>query len=216
MEKILKMKNILCVLKWLFVVLLLATLFALIIQVRNIICNCSPFSFCELLFNWCFLKYLLVACFSLLTLYVAGKQLQKQSDTACITALTELREQLTSKRNRNIHFALLPEDEQKTILERQRVDEKLREENGLIQEKKILKIDILNYLGTLELGVLMVRKNLIDTKTFYSQFGYRIENIFEEENSDIHIEVRKHINGAKSYYKNLLWGYKKIRKKFVQ
>ena len=216
MKKIFKIGNILCGLKILFIIFVCITFVVLLFQIHEMICRCSPQSFGELIANPLVLKFLLIACFSLLTLYVAGKQLQKQSDVATITALTELRKQLTSGRNRSIHFALSPEDNQTTILDEQKVNKELREENGLMQEENILTIDVFNYLGTLELGVLMVRRKVIDIDTFYSQFGYRIENIFEEENSDIHIKVRKHINDAKSYYKNLLWGYKKIRKKFIQ
>ena len=223
MEKALKIGTILGVLKWLFVVLLLSIISVLIIQGHNMICNCSPVSFCELILSWEFLKYLLIACFSLLTLYVAEKELQKQTDVACITALAELRKQLTSERNRNVHFALSPKEEQETMLKKQKTDEKekeadekVKEENKIMQTEKILKIDVLNYLGTLELGVLMVKKDLIDMKTFYSQFGYRIENIFEEENSDFHVSVRKHINGGKLYYKEILWGREKICKKHLK
>ena len=215
MKKIFEIGNILHGLKILFILLTCITLVALVFQIHEIVCHCSPQSLGELIINPQFLKFLLIACFSLLTLFVAGKQLQKQTDIACITALTELRKQLTSERNRNIHFALLHEDEQKTILDN-KVDDETRKENELMQTDKILTIDVLNYLGTLELGVLMVRRNLIDIKTFYSQFGYRIENIFERENSDIHTSVRNHINGGKSYYKDILWGYEKIRKKFIK
>jgi len=216
MKRIFKISNILCGLKILFIIFICITFVVLVFQVHEIICYCSPQSFGELIANPHVLKFLLIACFSLLTLFVAGKQLQKQTDVATITALTELRKQLTSERNRNIHFVLLPEDEQETILKEQDVNERMKEENELMQAEKILTIDVLNYLGTLELGVLMVRKNLIDMKTFYSQFGYRIENIFEEENSDIHANVRKHINSEKSYYKNILWGYEKIRKEILK
>ena len=216
MKRIFKIRNILCGLKILFIIFVCITFVVLVFQVHEIICYCSPQSFGELIANPHVLKFLLIACFSLLTLFVAGKQLQKQTDVATITALTELRKQLTSERNRNIHFVLLPKDEQKTMSEKQKVDEKIKEENELMQAEKILTIDVLNYLGTLELGVLMVRKNLIDMKTFYSQFGYRIENIFEEEDSKIHSMVREHINGSKAYYRNLLWGHEKIRKKILK
>ena len=222
MEKILKIETILSVLRWVFAILLLFVLLVIIIQINNLICNCSPISFCELALNWHFLKYLLIACFSLLTLYVAGGQLEKQTDIACITALSELRKQLTSERNRNVHFVLSleneqnsPKDEQKTM-EDKIIDDETKNENKLMDTKKIHSIDIFNYLGTLELGVLMVKRNLIDMDTFYSQFGYRIENIFEEGNSGIHISVREHINANRSYYENILWGYEKIRKKFFK
>ena len=214
MEKIFKIGNILRVLRWLFIVLSLCTLLILIVQINRIICHCLPISFCELIFNWHFLKYLLIACFSLLTLYVAGKQLQKQTDVATITALTELRKLLTSEQNRNVHFILSSKEEQKTILDNKadKVYDEIKKGNKLMNSEEIPKIDIFNYLGTLELGILMVKRNLINWDTFSSQFGYRIENIFDEEDSDVHIKVRKNINDNKSYYKNLLWGYEKIRK----
>ena len=213
MEKILKIEIILRVLKWLFIALLLCTLLILIVQICNMICHCSSISFNELITNWHVLKYLLIVCFSLLTLYVAGKQLQKQTDIAAITALTELRKLLTSDRNRNVHFALSPEEEKVNL-----VGKKLNEneENGLTASEEIPIIDAYNYLGTIELGILMVRRGLIDTNTFYSQFGYRIENIFENECDDIHKAIRKEIFENKAYYKNLLWGYNEICKKIIK
>ena len=212
MEKILKITTVLSVLKWVFILLLLGTFLILIVQANRVICRCSPLSFCELITNWLFLKYLIIACFSILTLYIAGKQLQKHTDMACINALTELRKLLTSDRNRSVHFALSSEQEKVNIL-----DEELNEnkENGLTTQKEIPIIDAFNYLGTIELGILMVRRGLIDMDTFYSQIGYRIENIFEE-NSMAHTKIREEINNSKAYYKNLLWGYNEIRKKFLK
>ncbi|MDR1416347.1 MAG: hypothetical protein LBJ57_02860, partial [Prevotellaceae bacterium] len=100
----------------------------------------------ELAANPLFLKYLLVGSFSILTLYIAANQLQKQANTAMVTALTELRKQLTSDRNRKMHFMLSPREEQRT----------LADTGYTVEKTKILTIDAFNYLGTLELGILII------------------------------------------------------------
>ena len=219
MEKVFRITTILSVLKWVLILLLSGMFLILLVQTYHIICRCTPLSICELITNWLFLKYLLIACFSILTLYIAGKQLQKHTDIACINALTELRKLLTSDRNRSVHFALSPEEEKVNILEVLKENEEngltTQEENVLTTQKEIPIVDVYNYLGTIELGILMVRRGLIDMDTFYSKFGYRIENIFEE-NSNVHIKIREGINNSKAYYKNLLWGYNEIRKKFLK
>jgi hypothetical protein len=144
---------------------------------------------------------------------VASTQLRKYIDMACINALIELRKQLTTGTNRNIHFALSPEDEKKTIAEE--LDEKnsrqgTLKDTGLKNLHEIPMIDVFNYLGTIELGAQMVIQKLIPIDIFYNQFGYRIENIFEE-NQPIHKTVQKHINDNRSYYKDLLWIYNQIK-----
>ena len=58
---------------------------------------------------------------------------------------------------------------------------------------------ICDYLGTVELGAIMLRKGMISVDEFYNQFGYRIENIFR--NSDI----CQHINNNYKYYKYLIY-----------
>ena len=83
-----------------------------------------------------------------------------------------------------------------------------------INLEKIRKIDVFNYLGTLELGILMVEMGLIEKETFYSQFGYRIENVFDTDNNDIiNINIRQHIYENKPYFKTLLLGHELIDKK---
>jgi len=217
MKKIFEIGNILHGLKILFILLTCITLVALVFQIHEIVCHCSPQSLGELIINPQFLKFLLIACFSLLTLFVAGKQLQKQTDVATITGLIELRKLLTSEQNRQVHFAL-SEDEDKTALSnKEKKIEANKDVNNLLPASEIPMIDVYNYLGTIELGVEMVKRNLIDINTFYSQFGYRIENIFDVENSNIHSRVREHINGSKAYYRKLLQGYDEfIKNKWKQ
>ncbi|MCL2860765.1 MAG: hypothetical protein FWF46_09590 [Oscillospiraceae bacterium] len=215
MKSLSEIKVILFVLKIIFIALIIITITVLIYQIHYVICCCTQNSFSELAINKHFLKFLFIACFSVLTLYVAGKQLKKQTDVACVAALTELRKLLTSKNNGIVHLILSNKNEQKLLFEEEVRNESLQERE-LVIDKNIRLLDALNYLGTIELGVIMVKRNLIDWDTFYSQFGYRIENIFDEENNPVHIEVRKHINDNKSYYKNLLWANEEILKKIIK
>jgi hypothetical protein len=159
----------------------------------------------ELLTNLHFLKTLIIAGFSILTLYVAYRQLKKQSDTACIDALIELRRLLISGRNRNIHFALSPDEEQKTIMDEQVNDISLYSEGTTIPI-----IDIFDYLGTIELGYQMIKRGLIDMNTFYNQFGYRVENIFEERTKTQKL-VLKLIRENEDYFQYLFEINSKIK-----
>ena len=57
--------------------------------------------------------------------------------------------------------------------------------------------EFFDYIGTIELGAIMVRRGVISVDEFYNQFGYRVENIWANEG------VKKHISNNKSYYKDL-------------
>ena len=214
-----KTKYILIVLGWLLSILLVITVCLLIFQLMSLFCDTKKL--CSLIANPNVLKYLLIACFSLLTLYVACEQLHKHTCISRIKALIELRRLLTSDQNRKVHILLSPKDEQGFVSEWMPSNEKEKptpegekdkEARKEIDIENIRIIDVFNYLGTIELGVVMVEQELIDKDTFYSQFGYRIENIFEEK-SPIHVETRKHINDNESYYEILKRGKKLIQNK---
>jgi len=91
-----------------------------------------------------------------------------------------------------------------------------REKEGYIISKNMPMIDYLNYLGTIELGINMAKCELIDWATFCAHFGYRIENIFDEEKNPNHIKIREYINNNKTYYKSLLWAKEEMKKKIIQ
>lgn len=186
--------NLMLGLVWLNVGLVLCEI-ALIIHKGAGLAACT-----NMFTEWVNLQFFLTALFGLVTLYVASRQLHKRSETACINSLIELRKQLTTGNNRNVHYALSPDEDKKTLNDKDVVPKSC----GLEETEKIPMIDVFNYLGTLELGVQMVKRKMIPQDTFYNQFGYRLENIFEG-NSDIHKKVRNHINECKSYYKDLLW-----------
>ncbi|KAA6321099.1 hypothetical protein EZS27_029213 [termite gut metagenome] len=207
MKKLFEMNKILCVLSYLFLVLTIIALIVFVFQLHDMFCYYEGSTFYDLFYNWHFLKFLLIACFSILTLYVAGSQLQKQTDMNCINALVELRKQLTSGCNRDVHFRLLPEQEQRNLPEQESATD--NKEYNITPFEKIPMIDIFNYLGTIELGALMVEKELIDMKTFENQMGYRVENIFNGT-TDAQIKVRQHIQNERAYYDSLLWIKRKM------
>jgi hypothetical protein len=209
MEKIFKIETILTCLKVLVIGVLLAILATVLINICNW-CNCQISSE-KLMTNWKLLRMLLVAFFSLLTLYVASSQLKKHADIAAITALTELRKLLTSEQNKTVHLALLPEEEQVSISVKS-LNEGEKQDNKLVLPEAIPMTEIFNYLGTLELGVIMTEKELIDTDTFNSQFGYRIKNIFEEK-GNFNERVCEHIKNNESYYQILSRGRDMVCKK---
>ena len=85
-------------------------------------------------------------------------------------ALQEIRKTLASKENKNIH---------------QHIDEmkKKKEEHQFSQEFIAYwdknKLDIYDYLGTLELLNIYVKTGVIDKEDFKHQYGYRLRNIIK-------------------------------------
>jgi hypothetical protein len=287
MRKLLEIKKNLRYLEIALLILVIITLLVFIHQLHRMFCGYTHYpqnSFYELVSNPHFLKFLFYACFGLLTLYVAGKELKKHTDMACIEALTELRRLLTTDTNRKVHLIFAQKEEQEMLLweeikkeeeemkmkvkmevkveevikeveeemkeeevikeeekeveeeeemkvqmelkveEVKPIDDKILEKEGLTRDKEgyiisknMPMIDYLNYLGTIGLGIDMVRRELIEWETFRAHFGYRIENIFDEEKNPNHIKIREHINNNKSYYKQgILWAKREIENRNIK
>jgi hypothetical protein len=210
-KEILKIHVILRWLQWIFIGVFIFTLIVLAIYLCRVFCHCNSLpEYCERIFSWDFLKQLLIACVSLITLFVAGVQLKKHTDRTCIDSLIELRKQLTTHSNRNVHFALLYEDEKYTLAKTIITDKPSYKATDLKSYDEIPMVDVFNYLGTIGMGIQMVKRELIDIETFYYHIGYRVENIFEGTGK-AHDAIREHINKDGSYYPNLYWIYGKIQ-----
>lgn len=69
------------------------------------------------------------------------------------------------------------------------------------KETKLDDAKLFNYLGTIELGSIMLQKRIITFDEFFNQFGYRVQNIANSE--EIMAHVRSDTN--KDYYDNLLF-----------
>lgn len=122
---------------------------------------------------------------SCLTLFIASYNLGQYLNVETINALATLRNMLNSPENRRVHEYLLPDDERKAILS---------DSEGETNFKEICNIDIFNYIGTLELGCLMLENRVIDEDKFNNQFGYRVNNLSNSQ------EIKEHILKNKEYY----------------
>lgn len=132
---------------------------------------------------------LIITLGSCLTLFIANYNLGQYLNVETINALATLRNMLNSPENRRVHEYLLPDDERKAILPNCETETDFQ---------NIRNIDIFNYIGTLELGCLMLENGVIDEDKFNNQFGYRIENLFNNQ------EIKEHILKNKKYYLDTL------------
>ena len=147
---------------------------------------------------------LLVAFISTLTLWIASSQLAKYLQMATITALGELRKMLNSDPKKKIHNYLLDVDDKKVILEDLYKESKELNDSGNAsvtdtKECKYPNIELFDYLGTIELGAIMLRKGIISREEFFSQFGYRAENLWSNQ------AIKDHIMKCPKYYKDFLY-----------
>ena len=140
------------------------------------------------------------------TLLLAGYNLSKYMDMQVIDSLRTIRERFNDSDKNVLHESLLCMTDRKPILPEsnlQHHDDADDSQDAKIEhcltKGRITNIVIYDYLGTIELGAIMLRKGMISVDEFYNQFGYRIENIFR--NSDI----CQHINNNYKYYKYLIY-----------
>ena len=56
---------------------------------------------------------------------------------------------------------------------------------------------LFDYIGTIELGAIMVKRKVISIDEFYNQFGYRVENLMNNA------AIKSHIKDNPNYYKAL-------------
>lgn len=123
-----------------------------------------------------------------LTILIASMQLKRQTDIQAINALAGLRSQLNSKEKKSIHLFLMEKDDKEPFLE-------IISESDT--ECDLTNADLYDYLGTIELGAIMLKRGVIDFDEFYNQFGYRVENI--KKNG----EILAHINKYSKNYRYL-------------
>lgn len=118
-----------------------------------------------------------------LTIWIASYNLVKYLSVETVKALAKLREMLNSEEKKKIHTALFDPEDKKPILSELQSD--------------FSNAEFFDYIGTIELGAIMVRRGVISIDEFYNQFGYRVENLWANQ------EVRSHINKEATYYKDL-------------
>lgn len=134
-----------------------------------------------------------VNCFGgCLTLWVISYNLKKFIDIETVKALGDLRTKLNDEKKKEIHSYLLPECDKKNIIFCK--SDTKTEENHLT----INNVDLLDYIGTIELGAIMVKRGAITLDEFYNQFGYRVQNLMRNA------EISKHLNNNAGYYDDLM------------
>lgn len=127
-----------------------------------------------------------------LTLWIACYNLKKYMDVETVNALATLRSMLNSEEKKKIHTYLMEYDEQQAIfpnLESKQGEQKIALSN----------VELFDYLGTIELGAIMLQRGVISFDEFYNQFGYRVENIKENK------ALMECIKDDHDYYEMLLY-----------
>lgn len=143
-----------------------------------------------------------------LTLFIISYNLQKYIDIETVKALGDLRDKLNSDDNIKLHTYLLHPDDKEVILPE--IDNRpndiieyeksmARKSAEMVREERIKYSNavLFNYIGTIELGAIMLKRGVITFNEFYNQFGYRVENLIRNEH------IREHIETNKTYYKFL-------------
>lgn len=148
---------------------------------------------------WCGESYtrekVLVAFFSVMTLYMANFSLSKyyteykrKNDLEEINSLFEIRNLLSKEDFKDIHL-------------------KLEKNEYTWPKDDAEKMKLYDYLGSVELAGFLVERGVISMSQFYKQFGYRVSNIMECK------DLMDYLNGPDSvYWKDLLWIIKEVKK----
>ena len=111
----------------------------------------------------------------LLTLWVIAYNLMRYIDLETVHSLGYLRELLNTKEKKIIHNYLLDPDDIDPIIKEIDRQSVIDSDNGnsIIHSN----IELFDYLGTIELGAIMLDRSVINEEEFENQFGSRIENI---------------------------------------
>ena len=146
------------------------------------------------------------------TLLLAGYNLSKYMDVMTIEALRTIRERFNDKKKNELHECILHKNDIEPIIvvpdNKQDGGKSIIDKGESLYECKtqIKNTTIYDYLGTIELAAIMLRKGMISVDDFYNQFGYRIENIFRNP------DICQHVNNNYKYYKWLIYARDVLQK----
>lgn len=148
-----------------------------------------------------------------LSVWVVAYNLKKYIDIEAVKSLSDLRSKLNEDEKKRIHRFLITDAEEKTPIlqsdskETSAIDEQDKSRIVTPQHDSLLddNVELFDYLGTIELGAIMLKKGIIDYDEFYNQFGYRVENIMRCE------KVKKHICDNCRYYRMLIYMMKRMK-----
>ena len=122
-----------------------------------------------------------------LTLFVASHHLAKYLDVETVHALSKLREMLNSEAKKKIHNHLLDASDTPLIISE-------LAKAAECERVAFSNIEIYDYIGTLELGAIMLKRGVISEDEFISQFGYRVLNLWNRP------EIQERILRDHDYY----------------
>lgn len=140
---------------------------------------------------WIDYKYIIQALGGCLTLFIVSYNLQKYIDVETVKALGDLRNKLNSDDKEKIHTFLMPTEDTKDVLTE--LDSPVDNKGNIAYSNAVL----FDYIGTIELGAIMVKRKVISIDEFYNQFGYRVENLMNNA------AIKSHIKDNIDYYKEL-------------
>lgn len=146
---------------------------------------------------------LLRSFFYSMTLFVACHTLIKYIDVETSRSLSEIRTKLNDEPKKLIHNHFLnPGDKDDIKASLGGTIAGLEYEN---EKADCTAVEVYDYLGTLELGAIMLHRGIISEKEFFDQFGYRYIYIGRSE-------LMKLIEHDAQYYKPLLYAMEVARK----
>ena len=185
-------QHILSIIEWsLLIIAVFCILLILLVCVCRLFCGgwnaaLSEENIKNMLVFWRDYKELYIIAFSCLTLYVALVHLKKFVDVSTIQCLSTLREKFNTPEKKSIHSYLLPPSDKNVILPEL---EKMERIDRVMPSDKIRysNVELFDYLGTIELGIIMLKKGLITLEEFKNQFGYRVENCWKCQPIGCHI-----------------------------
>ena len=140
---------------------------------------------------WIDYKYIIQALGGCLTLFIVSYNLQKYIDVETVKALGDLRNKLNGDDKEKIHTFLMPTEDTKAVLTE--LDSPVDNKGNIAYSNAVL----FDYIGTIELGAIMVKRKVISIDEFYNQFGYRVENLMNNA------AIKSHIKDNIYYYKEL-------------
>ena len=162
-------------------------------------------------------KFMIKCLGAILSLWVIAFNLKKYIDVQTVQLLGDLRKMLNSDEKRRIHFFLMRKEDKKAVIDKLEKDERYKKkeenedaeivysvdskddqlkeqhniDNGTINHSNV---ELFDYLGTIELGAIMLDLGLITTEQFKNQFGYRLDNIMESP------DLLRHLTDEQSSY----------------
>ena len=134
------------------------------------------------------------------TIFIAGYNLNKYIEVTRIDALARFRSMLNDEGKKSLHWDIMNSSDQQLAsrVKRESVKKQLKHV-GIPNKKSYTSVDVLDYIGVIELGAIMLKKGIISFEEFYNQFGYRVEYILKNG------ELRNHIKGNMKYYEDFLY-----------